>query len=95
MFAAGGWDRYDERLVRLASARLRSRRRREADEAEVVLSAFRRFWELSRNNAGEAASCLVEHDHRERSDRGFLFALIVHVERDGWFPHFIPRRCVR
>lgn len=41
--AAAIWDRYFERLVRLAYARLRSRRRRQADEEDVALSAFDSF----------------------------------------------------
>lgn len=41
--AAAIWDRYYERLVRLAYARLRSSRRREADEEDVVISAFQSF----------------------------------------------------
>jgi DNA-directed RNA polymerase specialized sigma24 family protein len=37
------WDRYYERLVNLACARLRNSRRREADEEDVAISAFQSF----------------------------------------------------
>jgi DNA-directed RNA polymerase specialized sigma24 family protein len=37
------WDRYFERLVRLAGARLPAHRRRSFDEEDVALSAFQSF----------------------------------------------------
>lgn len=39
------WERYFERLVRLARARLQSFKRRAADEEDVSLSAFESFYE--------------------------------------------------
>lgn len=39
------WDRYFERLVALASARLPARQRRDVDEEDVALSAFHSFCE--------------------------------------------------
>src|SRR5438128_3494407 len=39
------WERYYRRLVSLARGKLRSARRREADEEDVVQSAFRSFFQ--------------------------------------------------
>lgn len=38
------WERYFQRLVRLARLRLRSRLRRAADEEDIALKAFHEFW---------------------------------------------------
>jgi DNA-directed RNA polymerase specialized sigma24 family protein len=43
------WDRYFQRLVRLASTRLPGHARRAIDEEDVALSAFQSFCERARN----------------------------------------------
>lgn len=60
------WDRYFERLVRLARGKLSARARREADEEDIALSAFHSFC--------QAAS---EGRFPHLDDRDDLWALLV------------------
>src|SRR5262245_60742354 len=64
------WERYFERLVRLAGSRLPDHARREFDEEDVALSALRSFF------AGAA-----EQRFPQLTDRNDLWALLVLITR--------------
>ena len=63
------WDRYFERLVRLAHERLRDVPRSDSDEEDVALSAFHNFF--------DAVSARRVADLRDRDDLWRTLALIV------------------
>src|SRR5262245_43708148 len=64
------WERYFERLVRLAGSRLPNHARRDFDEEDVALSALRTFF------AGAA-----EQRFPQLTDRNDLWALLVLITR--------------
>ncbi len=73
------WERYCDRLVRLARQKLRNTRRRAADEEDIALSAFNSL-------------CLGARDGRfpALTDRGSLWGLLVFITAQkaaDWIAH--------